>query len=238
MCTKQTRQFNKRKQPSLNHNIPCTSHSLNGQVTDDSTAACQSVVTLRGMASLLPTAWLLLCIAGPWCLRASCQPVKDTAVFADQLFEGLDLNKDGEITGLEARAYIHSALKDEFNTEQELAEATGMFVRNLDKHVADKGGTTHMHADQSVTEEEFEAHIHNLFKVCGDWYTAYNTQHPAQNYTVYDWVEFGLNLPDLARKLRKRRFKARIGCHSMPCTSRTPMHLTHTHRHRRKTFRC
>lgn len=28
-----------------------------------------------------------------------------------------------------------------------------------------------------------------------------------QNYTVYDWVEFGLNLPALARKLRQRRFK-------------------------------
>lgn len=46
----------------------------------------------------LSTTWLLLSIAGPWCLRATCQTATDTAIFADQLFEGLDLNKDGEIT--------------------------------------------------------------------------------------------------------------------------------------------
>ena len=109
------------------------------------------------MASL--TTWVLLSIAGPWCLRAAPHSVQDTAIFADQLFEGLDLNKDGEITGSEARAYIHNALKDEFNTEQELTEATGLFVRNLDKH--EPQGAPHVHvSDQSVTEEEIgRAHV-------------------------------------------------------------------------------
>lgn len=111
------------------------------------------------------TTWLLLTIAGPWCLRAAFPSSQNTVLSADQLFEGLDLDKDGEITGSEARIYIHNALKDEFNTEQELTDATGLFVRNLDKHEHHKDAGHAQGSDQSVTEEEFEDHIHSLFKV-------------------------------------------------------------------------
>lgn len=116
----------------------------------------------------VPTWLLLVGLIWAHCPLAISQQAEDKPDFADQLFEGLDLNKDGEISGSEARHYIRSTLKEEFGTEQELAEATGLFVSNLDKHeplaVNSKGGNDH---HPSITEEELEAHIHNLFKVRG-----------------------------------------------------------------------
>ncbi len=115
--------------------------------------------------------WLLLLVALTWSHSpfAGTQTTEDKPDFADQLFEGLDLNKDGAISGSEAKQYIRSTLKEEFGTEQELAEATGLFVSNLDKHEvhpATIGGAKPDPQHPSISEEELEAHIHNLFKVC------------------------------------------------------------------------
>ncbi|PRW56551.1 type III [Chlorella sorokiniana] len=135
----------------------------------------------RRLARALAASALLLCFCAA-VAHGSSEQQRQRA--AEQLFQQLDANKDGEVTAAETAHYVDQDAGFDWLAQEgwSVAAAAQHSQQALDG--ADAGGT--------VSKAELAAHLRALL----------------QDHRVVDWVEHGLGLPQYAAAFKRNAVTA------------------------------